>query len=114
MINKVTDKIKEITQKVKDFFPHSPAKIGPLSGKGGMYFAGQNITKQLYQGMQSNMGLVANASNLIAAAAGPSSPGINGATATGRTYNQQIVINTQELNPRRQAAELGWLLQGRA
>lgn len=114
MINKVTDKVKEVTQKIKDFFPHSPAKIGPLSGKGGMYFAGQNITKQLQQGMNSNLNLVANASSLIAAAVGPTTPGVNGATATGRTYNQQIIINTQELNPRRQAAELGWLLQGRA
>jgi TP901 family phage tail tape measure protein len=114
MVNKVTDKINEITQKIKDHFPHSPAKIGPLSGKGGMYFAGQNITKQLYQGMQSNMSLVANASSLIASAVGPTTPGVNGSTATGRTYNQQITINTQEINPRRQAAELGWLLQGRA
>lgn len=31
---------------------------------------------------------------------------------SGSMFNQNITINTQELNPRRQAAELGWLLNG--
>jgi hypothetical protein len=60
------------------------------------------------------MGLIAGVSSLVAASAGTGNPSLTGNAATGRTYNQNITINTQELNPRRQAAELGWLLAGRA
>lgn len=111
-LNEAKDKINELTKMIKDHFPFSPAKIGPLSGKGNPYYAGQKISKMLSDGMASKMSLVNNASNLVASASGLPSPSLNGSTSTGRTYNQQIVVNTQELNPRRQAAELGFLLGG--
>lgn len=109
-VNEVTDKIKALTEKIKGFFPHSPAKWGPLSGKGGMFYAGQNIVSQLSDGIQSKMGLVNSGSTMLASAAGMSAQTI--AAANSSSINQNITINTQELNPRRQAAELGWLLAG--
>jgi TP901 family phage tail tape measure protein len=109
-VDAVTDKIKALTEKLKGFFPHSPAKWGPLAGKGGMFYAGQTIVSQLSDGIQSKMGLVNSGSSMLASAAGMSAQSI--ASANSSSVNQNITINTQELNPKRQAAELGWLLAG--
>jgi hypothetical protein len=101
-----------VGQYIKDHFPQSPAKRGPLSGKGGMFYAGQNIVKQLQDGIlsqQATLGVAVSAfagnagSSLIAPAAGSNSGGVS------QTFN----ITTQEINPRKHAAELGFLLAGR-
>lgn len=107
----LTNKIREITQKVKDFWPFSPAKTGPLSGTGSPFHAGQNIARMLAKGLQSGMRGVTAASTIMAAGTSPRAVGPLG--AAGRTINQSITINTTEINPRRQAAELGWALSGR-
>jgi len=111
-INDVTDIIKDITKRVKDFFPHSPAKRGPLSGKGGMFYAGQTMVKQLHQGLASmNPALDAGAS--AAAMAGANSV-VAAAPSAGRgDINQTFHITTQEISPRRHSAELGFALAGR-
>lgn len=44
--------------------------------------------------------------------AGLANAASSGANSGGRSINQSITINTQEINPRRQSAELGWLLAG--
>jgi len=106
--------IDKVTGFIKDHFPHSPAKIGPLSGKGGMYYAGQNLVKQLEQGINSKISLIANVSNLASTASGIATPSLTAGVSTGKNINQQIIINTQEINPRRHASELGWLLGGRS
>ena len=113
MIHKITGIIDGIAKSIKDHFPFSPAKIGPLSGKGSLFFAGQNLVKQLQDGISSKIGMVANVVSLAANATG-GAPSMTAGVTTGRTYNQNITVNTQQINPRRQAAELGWLLQGRA
>jgi phage-related protein len=77
-INEVTEKVKEITQKIRDHFPFSPAKIGPLSGRGNPFFAGQKISQMLSAGMQSKMGLIAGVSSLVAASAGTGNPSLTG------------------------------------
>jgi phage-related protein len=112
--NEARGVIEDITGWIKDHFPHSPAKIGPLSGSGGMFYAGQNIVKQLAQGIESarsmlrapTAGVSLNARNSILAAPGP--------TGSNKQVNQNIVVHTQEINPVRQSAELGWLLAGRS
>lgn len=105
----------KVAQTIKDFLPFSPAKTGPLSGKGSPYISGQKIGKMLAQGMASKMDLVSSVSGLIASASTMRGPSLSGVSDYGsnRTYNQKIIVNTQELDPRRQAAELGWLLAGR-
>lgn len=49
-------KASEAAQSVKNFFPFSPAKEGPLSGAGNPYFSGQSIVKMLAGGMDSKVG----------------------------------------------------------
>ncbi len=79
-----------------------------------MFHAGQNIVQDLKDGMTSKIGILGRVAGLTASAAGSAAPSLVSGVSTGGAYNQQIIINTQELNPRRQAAELGWLLAGRA
>lgn len=105
--------IDNVTKYIKDHFPHSPAKRGPLSGRGGMFYAGQNLMTQLEDGINSKIGIIAHITGLAANAAGNIAPSLTPGASTGNTINQSITINTQEINPRRQAAELGWLLSGR-
>jgi TP901 family phage tail tape measure protein len=97
-------------QLIKDHFPHSPAKTGPLSGTGGMFYAGQNMMRQLVQGMSSVR--VGDAAISGSARAGRLLAGGVPGRATGG-LRQEIHIHTQELNPVRQAAELGFLLAAR-
>jgi len=98
-------------QQVADHLPHSPAKMGPLSGKGSPFRSGQNISRMLSNGMISKLGLINRANNAVAGMAGFGAGGAIG--AGGKNIHQEITINTQEISPRRQAAELGWLFAGR-
>lgn len=116
MIDKVTEKIKELTKKIKDHLPFSPAKTGPLSGRGNPFYSGQAISKLLASGMESKMTLITSASNKIANAATlQGSANYIGSTQTsgGREVNQTFNIHTQEINPRRHSAELGFALAAR-
>lgn len=111
-INDVTAAIEHVTKIIRDHLPFSPAKLGPLSGKGSPYLAGKKISRMLADGMSDSFDMVTKASRLVASSVGTQSPSLTGLDSTGRTYNQNIVVNTQEINPRRQAAELGFLLAG--
>lgn len=114
-INDLTDRIKKITQKVKDFLPFSPAKVGPLSGRGSPFYSGQSISKMMSQGMLSKVGLIQKASAQISGSASTrGNIGIIGSGGSGgRDVVQNFTVNTQEISPRRHAAELGRLLAGR-
>ena len=112
MINKVTEKINEITKKIRDHFPFSPAKIGPLSGKGNLFNAGKNMMQQLQEGINAvEPSLITSASGAAGSARGAvlnaSQPG------TGGPVQQVFNITTQEISPRRHAAQLGMALAGR-
>jgi TP901 family phage tail tape measure protein len=111
-IKDVTDTVNTITKKLKDFFPHSPAKRGPLSGRGGMFYAGQTMVKQLQAGLASMSPV------LEAGASGVATAGANALAAAAPTngrgdVNQTFHITTQEISPRRHSAELGFALAGR-
>jgi TP901 family phage tail tape measure protein len=112
-IEAATEKIKELAQKIRDHFPFSPAKTGPLSGSGSLYKAGQTMIRQLADGMNSQDLMVQGSSAALATNARGSILPAPGTGNAGRTVNQEITVNTQEINPVRQSAELGWLLAGR-
>jgi len=116
MVDKVTNKIDSITKKIRDHLPFSPAKTGPLSGRGNPYYSGQSIVKLIAQGMTSQLGTLIKASSRVASmmGTGPATalPGLMGGSQAGGT-NQNFTIYTQEINPRRHAAELGFLLGAR-
>jgi len=100
-----------VAQAIKDFFPFSPAKTGPLSGSGGLYYSGKKMVDQLGQGMQDNLAAVNGPASNVAGSAGAAllTP------AQGQLGNVQQTFNitTQEINPRRHSAELGFLVAQR-
>jgi TP901 family phage tail tape measure protein len=102
-----------VTAFVRGFLPGSPAKWGPLSGSGAMYYAGQAVVKQLSAGIDSMQGALAGPS--AGMALGPTSTLLSapGSGSGGASVNQSIVVNTQEISPVRQSSELGFLLAGR-
>jgi TP901 family phage tail tape measure protein len=63
-IGSVRSTVSDIAQSVKDFWPWSPAKTGPLSGNGSLEIAGRNVARMLATGM------TAGAPNVAAATAG--------------------------------------------
>jgi len=103
----------QVAQSVKDFFPHSPAKKGPLSGAGSMFYAGKKMAQQLADGLSSQNATISMSAAYQAGTAAsnltPPPPGSSNGGDVQQTFN----INTQEINPRRHAAELGFLLAGR-
>jgi TP901 family phage tail tape measure protein len=103
-------KLGSVGRFIKDFFPASPAKRGPLSGSGGLYYSGQKMIDQLISGMRSRSADASGVVNRI----GTGMVQAPGTAAAGKSVQQVFHITTQELNPRRQAQELGFLLAGRS
>lgn len=65
----VADAAGSIVQKARDFFPFSPAKKGPFSGKGYTTHSGKALTKDFAGGMLSNKKLVSSSAADVAKAA---------------------------------------------
>lgn len=106
------EKLGGVGRFIKDHFPSSPAKRGPLSGRGSLYYSGQKMVEQLVAGMRvassDVYGVVSSIGAGVARMPAPTSAG------GGRIYEQTFNITTQEINPRRHAAELGWEFAGRS
>ena len=127
-INKLKDKLKEMAKMVKDFWPFSPAKRGPLSGTGDLRNAGRSIVNRLTEGMLRNSDALAGASAQLARKINISPEGAFEASSasgfapvgpsdsqggTSKIINNTYNIYTQEIDPKRNAAELGFLIDGR-
>ena len=96
--------VKDVVGKVRNFLPFSPAKEGPLSGKGSPEIAGATLVQMIADGMQSEVGDLARMAERAAAAALPGllDPQFNGgatfgsfdtpAGANGRGGSQTIIV----------------------
>jgi TP901 family phage tail tape measure protein len=97
---------------IKDHFPSSPAKRGPLSGKGSLFYSGQKLMEQLSSGIASQqvaLGTASSGAALNAAGSQLTSPSARHGGNVQQTFN----ITTQEINPRKHSQELGFLLASR-
>ncbi|MHB9054256.1 MAG: phage tail tape measure protein [Thermoleophilia bacterium] len=96
MAGAVGDKIGEIAASIRDHLPFSPAKTGPLSGKGNPYNSGLSIANMLAGGMLSGSNAVNSAVGRLAAGMqfGPVAAGAYGAStynsSAANTYNITI------------------------
>lgn len=63
MFGSLGDAIGDVAGFIAAHFPHSPAKIGPLSGSGDPTIAGANIVKRLAAGIDMEAPTLANATN---------------------------------------------------
>lgn len=64
----VMDKLSSLASKIRGFFPFSPAKHGPLSGRGDMKNAGKAIIKGLVDGLEGSTGEINSAMGKVASA----------------------------------------------
>ena len=77
--------VKDVVGKVRNFLPFSPAKEGPLSGRGSPEIAGATLVEMIADGMQSEVGDLARTAERAAAAALPGllDPQFNGGATFG-------------------------------
>jgi len=87
-----------VAQVVRDYWPFSPAKRGPLSGRGDLRFAGQNLVGRLVEGISDRLRAAQDASaglaGLFAGALGGPVPGLagspSGVAAAGARGGQPV------------------------
>jgi hypothetical protein len=80
MIGAVQTAVGNAVQAARDFFPFSPAKRGPFSGRGWTGYSGQALMRDFADGILSNAGLAADALN-SALDMQPEAPSFDGVTA---------------------------------
>ncbi|MFF3151800.1 phage tail tape measure protein [Streptomyces sp. NPDC057910] len=68
MISSVGDAIGSVASTVRSYWPFSPAKRGPLSGRGSLDIAGANMGQMLADGITGSADKVARASSRLAGA----------------------------------------------
>ncbi|MEV5944424.1 phage tail tape measure protein [Streptomyces sp. NPDC051994] len=68
MIGSIGDAIGSVASTVRSYWPFSPAKRGPLSGRGSLDIAGANMGQMLADGITGSTGKVASASARLAGA----------------------------------------------
>lgn len=66
MIGRLTSTVSGAVQRIRDFLPFSPAKIGPLSGSGAPEASGRRIAQGVAAGIQAEQHTVAAAMNQMA------------------------------------------------
>lgn len=98
-LSAVGDTAKSIVQKARDFFGSSPAKVGPLSGKGWTLYSGQAFGGDFAAGIADRQGQVASAAgSLVSRAAAPvSTPraGVSSLLTTARVSGTATTVTPQ-------------------
>lgn len=69
MIGAVADAARSAVQAAKNFFPHSPAKEGPFSGRGWVLYSGESIGEAFSAGIRNSSGLARAATKEMMSAA---------------------------------------------
>ena len=98
-VGAVTDAIGGVVSKVKSFLPFSPAKVGPLSGRGDPFYSGRSIAGSLARGIAASTGVVSEAAALLAGAAvigGHADYSADGALGGGNGATYQLVMNVSQ------------------
>ncbi len=71
MIGMAKDAAKGVMDAIANFFPHSPAKEGPFSGRGWTLYSGRAMGESLVDGMESRTAAVRAAARTMIGAAMP-------------------------------------------
>ena len=95
MIGKVTSAAKNVVSKVRDFFPFSPAKTGPFSGRGYTTYSGKALVGDFAKAMTTEISSVRSAANSVAKAGtftgGYEIDQLNAAGRTGRRGSGSVI-----------------------
>lgn len=113
---RAVDAVKNGLTRVRNYFPFSPAKEGPFSGKGWTLNSGQAISEGLADGMESRTSSVVRAAEAITRAAALDVPTNVGLASAGRvsgnhpspvsesTQNFSFTINNPVAEPTSETA----------
>lgn len=85
MINKAKQTAKDLVSSVTNFLPGSPAKEGPLSGKGWTPHRGKSLVEGITEGMGAAVGKLQKMSAKIALVAAPVLPSAVGPAGLGQS-----------------------------
>lgn len=113
MISRATDAIHDVTNAISNALPGSPVKTGPLRVLNNGYAGGQ-IVKMIADGMTNELDRLQMTASMMGtgvltgfgSSLAQTSPNYGG----GATVVQNITVNTQEIDPRKNSAELGFEL----
>lgn len=102
MVNAAVNKVRSLVDSVMAYLPGSPAKKGPLSGRGWTPYRGKALVEGFAEGIERNLSLVSNLGVKIAAAVTPVVP-----TALGTATAGAPLALVPSPAPRAQAAAAG-------
>jgi phage-related protein len=92
MLSAAKDAASAVVGKVRGFFGNSPAKEGPLSGRGWTRYSGEDFSSDFAAGIRANQSLVTSAAGrLVSGAAAPVSAGQGVASLLSSTRTAQTV-----------------------
>lgn len=100
-VRAVKDKISSVASTIRGALPFSPAKYGPLSGRGAPDRAGETIGAMIASGLEGSTSRVAAAASRVAGAAASNLPGTSGTlglagaqagSSTAYTFTGNIVL----------------------
>ena len=105
--NNAVNAVKNGLNRIRNFFPFSPAKEGPFSGKGYTIYSGQALTEDFAKGMSmAESDVVRQAEAITKAAAfevpdvpGMSGPNMGGANGAGGQSASGVTNNFTVVNP---------------
>ena len=105
--NNAVNAVKNGLSRIRNFFPFSPAKEGPFSGKGYTIYSGQALTEDFAKGMSmAESDVVRQAEAITKAAAfevpdvpGMSGPNMGGANGAGGQAASGVTNNFTIVNP---------------
>jgi phage-related protein len=107
MIGRVRSAASSIVGAARRFFPFSPAKEGPFSGKGWTLYSGQSLIRGFQQGIAGQ--LPALQAQLGAMPGVPAMVGPSGAAAAGRPQPVPVVLRVQGDNEDLVKLIQGWV-----
>lgn len=85
MLGRIRDTISNVASEIRDFLPFSPARVGPLSGRGSPDLAGEAIGRMIALGIARQTPLVARATGTF----------LSGLRATEVTARAEPVVQQQ-------------------
>lgn len=96
MIGAVADAARSAVQAAKNFFPHSPAKEGPFSGRGWVLYSGESIGEAFSAGIRNTSGLARAATKEMMTAASANLSAYKGDAVEMNAYNNAKVAPNRD------------------
>src|SRR5690554_5096956 len=99
MLGRIRDTISNVAGEIRDFLPFSPAKVGPLSGRGSPDLAGAAIGRMIAEGLSRQEPILARATDsFVRSLRGGLDPRSEQSSGTVAAANQLSTARTINVN----------------